>query len=242
MRRRRRRWRRQRRRRQRRLSGSWVSGNVRCRDIRQPLPLPHLSPCRTFLDPPQTTPFRAAREPHPPARSSAARPPSRPPAGDRTRPPNYGLEFELAVNPFIALPPPPARQPPAPSRCLSPPPLALRPAALSYGSGSPPIPFPLIPAAGFSPVTHTRRTATRRRRAPRVWVYNAPCGVGVTCAHRSRSKAQITRRFFRRAPRRFVGRYSGDALRVASRRNPPSHSRPRTLPFRSGDWKDENLK
>jgi len=39
--------------------------------------------------------FRAAHEPHP---------------RNRTRPPNYGLEFELAVNPFIALPPPPAWQ------------------------------------------------------------------------------------------------------------------------------------
>ncbi|EZA59515.1 hypothetical protein X777_00358 [Ooceraea biroi] len=80
---------------------------------------------------------------------------------DRTRPPNYGLEFELAVNPFIALPPPPARQPPAPFTLLFP------------RSGSPPTPFPPNPAAGFSPVTHTRRTAARRRRAPRC--------VGVQC-------------------------------------------------------------
>jgi len=83
-----------------------------------PLALPHLP-----------------RPPKPPLSVRRANPIPRPlpPAGDRTRPPNYGLEFELAVNPFIALPPPPARQPPAPSPCLAPPcrrrrcPLAPRP-------------------------------------------------------------------------------------------------------------------
>ncbi|KYQ50523.1 hypothetical protein ALC60_10423 [Trachymyrmex zeteki] len=62
---------------------------------------PLLTPPRPFLTLRHSlspfAPFRAAHEPHP---------------RDRTRPPNYGLEFELAVNPFIALPPPPARQPP----------------------------------------------------------------------------------------------------------------------------------
>lgn len=102
------------RRRQWRLSGSWVSGNVRCRDIRQP---PPSHPTAPYLPHPATLfslrPFRAAHEPHP---------------RDRTRPPNYGLEFELAVNPFIALPPPPARQPPRPAHHHSGPPSAPRPA------------------------------------------------------------------------------------------------------------------
>lgn len=133
------------------------------------LTLPH----RTFLTPAtlfSLRPFRAAHEPHP---------------RDRTRPPNYGLEFELAVNPFIALPPPPARQPPRPAHHHSGP--TLRSA-------------PRDSVAGFSPVTYTHRTAARRRHVARcVWVYNAPCGVGATCArcaHRSRPKARITRHFF----------------------------------------------
>lgn len=111
---------------------------------------PPSRPSRAFLTlrhPLTLRPFRAAHEPHP---------------RDRTRPPNYGLEFELAVNPFIALPPPPARQPPP------------RPA--HRHSGLPPLPLHPAPrdsAAGFSPVTYTHRTAVRRRHVARC--------VGVQC-------------------------------------------------------------
>lgn len=90
---------------------------------------------------PRPIPFPcAAHEPHP---------------RDQTRPPNYELEFELAVNPFIALPPPPAWQPPDRLTAVL---FIRRPAAA-------PSPPPMFPAAGFSPVTHTRRSVARRRHA-----------------------------------------------------------------------------
>lgn len=116
-------------------------------------------------------PFRAAHEPHP---------------RNRTRPPNYGLEFELAVNPFIALPPPPARHLPPPLNRLTTTPSSLAPHSATPQRGSAPLPTP----TGLLYVGDTSRA---------VWVYNAPCGVGATCArcaHRSRPKARITRHFF----------------------------------------------
>lgn len=111
---------------------------------------PLLTPPRSFLTlrhPPLSlfVPFRAAHEPHP---------------RDRTRPPNYGLEFELAVNPFIALPPPPARQPP--DRLTT-----------TLGHPLPPLLRAPPHATGFSPVTYTHRAAVRRRHVARC--------VGVQC-------------------------------------------------------------
>lgn len=131
--------------------------------------------------------FRAAHEPHP---------------RNRTRPPNYGLEFELAVNPFIALPPPPAWQSlPDWLTAVSLPLSHLRLATLERR---------VQPRYSHPPNCHTQTTRHVLCLCVCVcvwlnrWMYNAPCNAGATCtrcADRSRLKAWITRHFFWRATR-----------------------------------------
>jgi len=105
--------RRRRRRRQRRLSGSWVSGNVRCRDIRQPPPLPHLSPCRTFHDLPNHPFPCGARTPSPGPSLPPATEPDRRTTGSSSSSPLIRLSRYRHRRPGNPLPPPPASRPPA---------------------------------------------------------------------------------------------------------------------------------
>lgn len=125
-------------RRRRRLSGSWVSGNVRCRDIRQPPPsaTPPYLPCPAALS--SFAPSVRRTNPIP------ATEPDRRTTGSSSSSPLIRLSRYRHRRPGNPSPSPPDR--------------------LTTTPGSP---APRPRSTGFSPVTYTHRTAARRRHVAR---------------------------------------------------------------------------